>query len=126
MKGKKSKTIQVHEVAEAIIKGYGYQFPKCSQQDENVIIKEVSEKAGITEVYEKIRHSGSKLVASIVPKYKMVSSHTARRSFARRWYERGGDMLKLSKFLGHSSIRTTELYVGVEDNEANDEMMRVI
>jgi len=45
------------------------------------------------------------------PKYKNITPHLFRHSFARLWKERGGDIEALSKIMGHSSVRTTwDLY----------------
>jgi site-specific recombinase XerD len=126
IKGKKNKSIQLHPKAIAIAVKYSYDLPKCSQQEENRIIKEVAELAGLNQIFQRVRHSGNKVKANLFAYHKIISSHTARRTFARRWYENGGDLLKLSKYLGHSSIRTTEMYVGVEQDDVNDEMIRVI
>jgi site-specific recombinase XerD len=125
IKGQKSKTIQLSEKANLIAKKYEFNLPVISQQKENDYIKKVGEKAGLTLQRKKIRHSGSKTLISYVPTFSMISTHTARRTFARRWYEQGGDLMKLSKYLGHSSISVTELYIGVEDDEVNDEMIRI-
>jgi len=125
IKGKKMKKIQLNELAFQIAEKYKFNLPEISQQKENEYIKLIAEDAGITDPVKKIRHSGSKVLAEIIPKYKMISTHTARRSFARRWYEKGGDLMKLSRYLGHSSIRTTQLYIGLDDSEANDEMIRL-
>jgi site-specific recombinase XerD len=40
-----------------------------------------------------------------------VSAHTVRHSFAVHFMEQGGDLLKLSRLMGHQSIHTTERYL---------------
>ena len=37
--------------------------------------------------------------------------HDLRHEFAIRWLENGGDIYELSKHLGHSSVKTTEIYL---------------
>lgn len=44
-------------------------------------------------------------------KYKFVSSHTARRSFATNLYLRGADLYSISKMMGHSSVDMTSGYI---------------
>jgi integrase len=126
IKGKKPKSIQLSPKAVSLAKKYAYQLPKCSQQHENRGIKLVMKAAKFTSQIDKIRHSGNRVKISHKILADMVSTHTARRTFARRWYEQGGDLLKLSKYLGHSSVAVTERYVGVEDEETNNEMIRVM
>ena len=44
-----------------------------------------------------------------------VHPHDCRRTYARAWFDAGGDMLALSQQLGHSSIKTTMKYIGLLD-----------
>ena len=37
--------------------------------------------------------------------------HDLRHEFAIRWLERGGDIYDLSRHLGHSSVKVTEMYL---------------
>ena len=41
------------------------------------------------------------------PKYRHITPHLFRHSFARLWKDRGGDIEALSNILGHQSVRTT-------------------
>lgn len=38
--------------------------------------------------------------------------HDLRHTFAIRWLQQGGDIYRLSRRLGHSTVRTTEVYSG--------------
>ncbi|HEX6556654.1 MAG TPA: tyrosine-type recombinase/integrase [Ktedonobacteraceae bacterium] len=40
-----------------------------------------------------------------------VSAHTFRHTFARFYLERGGEIFKLSREMGHSSVQVTEIYL---------------
>jgi integrase/recombinase XerD len=40
-----------------------------------------------------------------------VTPHKFRHTFARAWLERGGEVYSLSRLLGHSSVKVTELYL---------------
>ena len=44
-------------------------------------------------------------------KWKFVSSHTARRSFATNLYKRGADLEIISKMMGHTSYQQTKRYI---------------
>lgn len=126
LKAKKPKSIMLSSAALAIAEKYEFQLPQCSQQEENREIKEIGRIAKLTGKSVKVRHSGNRIKTNTFEICDLICTHTARRTFARRWYEQGGDLLKLSKYLGHSSIAVTERYIGVEDDETNEEMMRVM
>jgi integrase/recombinase XerD len=40
-----------------------------------------------------------------------VSAHTFRHTFARMYLEQGGEIYKLSRLMGHSSVEVTEEYL---------------
>ncbi len=40
-----------------------------------------------------------------------VSAHTFRHTFARMFLERGGEVYKLSRLMGHADVKTTEKYL---------------
>ena len=51
------------------------------------------------------------------PKYKNMTPHLFRHSFARLWKKKGGSIETLSKIMGHSSVRTTWDLYGKESLE---------
>ena len=51
------------------------------------------------------------------PKYKNITCHLFRHSFAREWKKQGGSTESLSKILGHTSVKTTLDEYGTEDLE---------
>ena len=59
--------------------------------------------------------SGSKSIVEPFPKRKLYSSHTARHTWARIAFDAGIDLLKISRYKGHSDIVTILKYVGHKD-----------
>lgn len=64
-----------------------------------IIIKELTEKAGIS---------------------KKISPHTFRHSFATHLLQNGADLRYIQEMLGHSSITTTEIYTHLKTDELRD------
>lgn len=48
---------------------------------------------------------------------KTVSAHVARFTFARFLYTKSGNLKAVSDLLGHTSIRTTEIYLQLDEDE---------
>lgn len=46
---------------------------------------------------------------------EQVSSHDLRATFATMVYEKTGDILTVSRLLGHSSVTTTQIYLGINE-----------
>lgn len=57
------------------------------------------------------------------PKYKFISSHTARRSFATNLYLRNCDIYAIAKMMGHTNVNTTEGYICCGLRELPDRVM---
>ncbi len=55
---------------------------------------------------------------------KKIASHTARHSFSENARKRGVPISMISEFLNHSSIKTTELYLGKDDGATQDAFMK--
>jgi len=51
---------------------------------------------------------------------KSVSAHVARFTFARFLYKKSKNLKAVSDLLGHTTIRTTELYLQLDDEERGD------
>ena len=47
---------------------------------------------------------------------KHITSHTARHSFSTNMLEKGARLELVSELLGHSSVKTTEIYAKVNSN----------
>ena len=94
---------------------------KCEVSDPtyNETIRRICLDCGITQVV-KVFKAGRHETGE---KWKFVSSHTARRSFATNLYLRGADLYSISKLMGHSSVVMTEGYISCGLRKLSDEVM---
>ncbi|MCL5246524.1 site-specific integrase [Cellulophaga sp. 20_2_10] len=84
---------------------------KMNEPDINEYIKEVGRKVGLTQTEIKNYTRGGIERAEEIPKYKMISSHTARRSFCTNMYEKGMPIYDIMHFSGHASEKEFYNYI---------------
>lgn len=92
----------------------------CSMTYYNRIIKIICRNAGVNEDVLVFK-AGKELRG---PKWKFVSSHTARISLATDLSRRGVRTEDICQLLQHSSIQTTERYIIKDRIELSDEAMK--
>jgi site-specific recombinase XerD len=126
IKTRLDQNILLSSKASAIARRWGFTAPKLYQQDCNERIKQIARAAKLTDTIEKVRYRGNERLVDLLPKHKMITTHVARRTFGRIWMERGGDIFKLSKYYGHSSIEQTSAYIGWTTEEVNEELKRLM
>lgn len=110
--------IPIHPTVKGILTKYGGTTPpKISDQKLNEYIKEVCQLAGIKETIEKQRTKGGIRSVDPLQKWEMVSSHTARRSFASNMVKKGIPMRTIMKITGHTKESTFLRYVKLSADE---------
>ena len=105
--------------AKELLMKYDYKLPKYTPTQANYYLGKIAEKAGLTNMVQILSEEHSDYKPEMVPLYSLISTHTARRTFATRcYYKWGVDILTLSKLLGHSTLQQTEEYIKVSFNQA--------
>lgn len=99
-------------------------FPSISLQKMNDYIKELGELADINTPINVTKYIGARRIDEVLPKYKLLATHAARRTFAILSLERGMRIEVLQKILGHKSIRTTMKYVFIQEDVKENEMLK--
>ena len=107
-----------------ILQKYDFKVPVTSNQAFNREIKLVADRV-VTGSFVKTNTSGSRVSETVVPRSKMFSAHTARRSFARHMLDKGASLIIVSKILGHSTTETTLIYAGYQPQEVVAEFQKV-
>jgi len=93
-----------------ILEKYNYELPRVIEQTFNKEIKNVGEKAGLTNNITIYRYSGSQKIAITKPKHKFMSSHMARRSCVTILLQRGMPPTTIMKLTGHKDLKTLMKY----------------
>lgn len=117
-------SIPLHKTVRAILKKYKNKLPKAyTNQTMNEYLKEVISLAGIKEMIETTITKGGKIEKSVLPKYKLVSTHTARRSFATNLYLAEVPTISIMKITGHKTERSFLQYIRVSQKENADKLL---
>lgn len=111
--------VPVHPVIREILDS-GFDLKKTiSDQKMNMYIKRLAKMAEIDDKVAIREYRGGLAVMRCTEKYNLVSTHTARRSFATNLHKaKDVPLAAIAKALGHYKITTTMRYlrVGVEEN----------
>lgn len=132
-----NKTVQVHtkkttktvlvplskEVV-AIYKKYQGKFPKAIDKTHfNNHLRKIGEMAKINQTIFVKSNSGGKIEIEEKKKYELISSHTARRSFATNLYIKSKNARMVMEFTGHTTEENFRKYI-CWDKEEVVEMAR--
>lgn len=114
-KTKEVVSIPLHPVTLTILKKYNYNIPtrKYSMQYFNLQIKNICKIAGITQSISIEYVQGGQLIREILPKYELISSHTARRTAITNLYLKGVPILSLMLISGHKNLTSLLSYIRV-------------
>jgi integrase len=87
-------------------------FPEYSQQFFNRVIKAIARRAGLKEGVKGISYSGSNEIINEVQKFKLIKTHTGRRSFSRLLSIAGIAEELIAEEMGHNTTTITRHYIG--------------
>lgn len=123
LKIKQKKTGEIVDVLlvpeiKDIFKRYGNVPPKrMPEQKLNNYIKDVGRIAGIDQLLTVENPDSKDGSGKEVPKYRLITSHTARRSFCTNYYKRGRSIEHIMHFSGHKSEKEFRKYIRIEGEE---------
>lgn len=110
-------TIPINPKAKAILEKYDYLAPVISNQKYNAYLKELCRLAGLSSKVLAYEYSGGKRTEVIREKWEMVTTHTARRTFATNAYKSGVPTLSIAKITGHKTEKTLLEYIRITEEE---------
>jgi integrase len=102
----------------AIRSKYVNGLPKViSNQKFNEHLKEIAKRAGLKDLVQVSVTKGGMRISKTVEKWNLVTSHTARRSFATNAYLAGVPSLDIMKITGHKTETSFMKYIKVSREE---------
>ncbi len=114
--------IPIHWTVEAIMKKYKKNFVNSlpsanSNQKMNEYLKEIGRLAGLTEKVQTTINKGGKRITTSAKKYELVTTHTARRSFATNLYLQGFPSISIMKITGHKTEKAFMTYIKISPEQ---------
>jgi integrase len=118
---KKRVNIPLHPVVKEICERYKWNLPKVpSDVIINRNLKDIGVATGFTENVKQVVQRRGRSEILINPKYKLISTHTARRSFATNAFEASVPIEDISALVGHANVETTRHYIKLDQNAKNE------
>ena len=110
--------IPLHPIVTAILSKYNGMLPDAvSNQRFNRALKEVAELAEIDDTVHIATTKGGVKVSKEYKKHELVTTHTARRSFATNLYKSGFPSLSIMAITGHKTEESFLKYIKVTPDE---------
>jgi integrase len=111
--------IPIHSTVERILDKYAGQLPRpISNQKTNEFLKEIGQKANSLKAIttKSITRGGAKVTENY-QKWQLLSTHTARRSFASNEYLAGTPTLTIMAITGHKTEKAFLKYIKLTPSE---------
>ena len=110
--------IPITHVIKKIMTRYNGSFPpKLSEPILRKNIKTACNTVGFKELINVSYTKGGELIKKGVPKYNLVKTHTARRSFCTNYYAAGKSIQNIMLFSGHKTEREFYKYIRIEKEQ---------
>lgn len=118
-------TIPLLPVALEILNKYDYKLPSIDQTTMLKYIKQAGKKSGITRLHNVTNHRGDSIITEQIELYKLIGTHTARRSFISNMLKRGYDSHILMKITGHSTEEAFKKYAKLSSEDAANTVLNI-
>jgi integrase len=109
-----------------IMKHYPEEFPNLGRSQLfhfNTVLRELGEEAKIADLVQLYKSTNTGYDEEQVPKFSLLSSHTARRTFCTLKFLAGMPVESIMRFSGHTTERNFLKYLRL-DNELNAAQFR--
>lgn len=116
--------IPISPRARPLLEKYDYNLPVISSQKFNEYLKVIGGKAKINNQIEVTTMKAGKKVRKTFSKFDLITSHTARRSFATNLYLQGVQSQYIMAVTGHKTEKSFRAYLRLSDMQKVKEIDR--
>jgi integrase len=116
-------TIPLIPQAASILDKYDNSLPVISNQKMNQAIKSLCDSAKINQEISIQRYRGAIRIDSKIPKYDLITTHTARRTFITLSLEKGIRPEVVMSITGHKDYRTFKAYIKITDTVKKESLL---
>ena len=121
-------TIDLNKYSRDIInkykgRGTSYLFPRVSYPNYERTIRKIAEECKIDSLITIKSYSGNKLSTEVLPKYRLITSHTARKTFISNAIMLGIPVSTIMKWTGHKTYQVMKAYIDISDESKKTSMM---
>lgn len=117
-------TIPLIPQAKEILEKYDFHLPKLSNQKLNKHLKTLGEEAEINQPISIQRYRGATRIDKKIPKYDLITTHTARRTFITLSLEKGIRPEVVMSITGHKDFKSFSAYIKIVDTVKKDELLK--
>lgn len=104
-----------------ILLKYEMSLPKLTEQEINRSLKEIGQMAKLFATVHVIKSQGGKQEEEYIPKYQLLSSHDARRTFIMLALNRGMNIPDVRSYTGHKDLKSFQIYLDRVNSKKSDE-----
>lgn len=120
--------IPLNKFAKEILNKYKHEtspLPILSNQKINKYLKEICKIAEIDDKITIVRYRGAQAIENVFPKYELITTHTARRTFVTLSLEKGMRPEVVMEITGHKDYKTFKKYIRITSNAKLIEINKV-
>lgn len=130
LKTKGKTTIPLNQFSRMIYEKYKSDetymlFQSISNQKMNAYLKELGKIAEINEPVQIIRYRGAERIEKIVPKYEVLTSHVARKTFITNAMIKGMSTEVIMDITTHNSYKSFQRYFKIVEDHKKEQMTKV-
>ncbi len=122
----KKVVIPLHNTVKTILKKYNGILPKpISNQKYNEYLKEAAKEADLNNTFIKTSSNNGLRYEKKYPKFELISSHTARRSFCTNAYKDNIPTIAIMSISGHKTEQAFLKYIKADSKEHAEKVLKI-